>query len=1029
MKLNATYVPSFSKNLVSGIDINNEGYHQTIGSDLLVVTKGPPNENATVVATGKLNKQAGLFQMDSHINGSALPLVLTNKYSALVETESELVEALEPLNVLSQASRLVAVKPNQPHVCETGRDQKFSSWMAIHRSLGHCSDLTMRKTLSHLSIPAKENCKSCLTGKATRNRIVVAGTRKRSILETISIDLQGPFRLRNNAGEDTNIKFVDKGSRYIKMEWLPNKRGETIVQSFKLFTDRMERRTGLKVKSVQTDNDPGFEGAFTRYLQETGITREKGETYEHHFPPDAENANRLILHRSRAIHIDSNLPAQFYTDAQDCAVYTHNRTVHSNQSKTPFELIYGYPPDMNLSKIHFGCVGYMFVAKELRNKEGNLGKLEPSAKKVRCLMFGDDDSIEEIKGYKVLVEETNEIIYTKNVKWFPEEEMTPLPGFRAINQAESSDIYEMDSDLSEDYTEEADAIDVHDPDTPPIPELNADTEFESESDVNFVNNFIASYGLTAFALLAINDGIPQNYKEAMQSTESSMWQKAMNSEYQKFNSEKVYELCNIPATVKNVMKNRWVFKKKLDFHGNVVEYKARLVAKGFTQKYGIDYLETFAPVAKLKSIRALTAFCASLRLTMLQDDVPCAFLKAPYQSGIPGDEDSGYMEQPEGFNDGTGRKCRLLKCIYGMKQSPREFNALVHSFLLSEGFAQSDADSCIYLRNKEDQLLIVAVYVDDIISAGTGEYLNAFRKKLQTKFNIDPKSGGELQWYLGLRFNSNKSGISIDQNLYIKQKLEKFSSFIGQPDLKCSAPLPANVASIIEEAATSTEIEPNFPYRQMVGSLMYAMVGTRFDICYAVSVVSQFLQAPKKVHCDLVRHIYLYLRGSPALKLNYSRDSELKLEGFVDASYANHFKYASTSGYIMTLGGSAISWNSKRQPTVALSAAEAEYIAATDAGKECIWWKSFLKPFKLAQETITIHEDNQAAIALSKNPQFHDRTKHIQVKYHWIREKVANGTFKLTYISTKHQLADLLTKALQGFVLRPLYRRLGLLHC
>ena len=131
----------------------------------------------------------------------------------------------------------------------------------------------------------------------------------------------------------------------------------------------------------------------------------------------------------------------------------------------------------------------------------------------------------------------------------------------------------------------------------------------------------------------------------------------------------------------------------------------------------------------------------------------------------------------------------------------------------------------------------------------------------------------------------------------------------------------------------------------------------------------------------------------------------------------------------MTLGGSAISWNSKRQPTVALSAAEAEYIAATDAGKECIWWKSFLKPFKLAQETITLHEDNQAAIALSKNPQFHDRTKHIQVKYHWIREQISNGTFKLTYINTKNQLADLLTKALQGFVLRPLYWRLGLLHC
>jgi hypothetical protein len=532
LQLDATYVPSFSKNLVSGIAINNCGYHQTLGNDQLVITDGPPTINSTVMATGKLNKTVGLFQMDPVIDKSALPLLLGNRFAALssdeIETESNKV--LEP-----------------------------SSWMEVHRSLGHCSDGIMRKTLPHLSIPRKENCKNCLIGKATRNRIPLVGTRKRAILETISMDLQGPFRLKNSDGEDINIKFVDKGSRYIKMEWLPNKKGETIVQSLKLFTDRMERRTGLKVQSVQTDNDPCFEGALTHYLQETGITREKGETYEHHFPPDAENANRLILHRSRAIHLDSNLPAQFYTDAQDCAVYTHNRTVHYNQSKTPFELIYGYPPDMKLSKIHFGCVGYMFITKELRNKEGTLGKLEPSAKRVRCLMFGDDDSIEEIKGYKVLVEETSEIIYTKNVKWFPKEEMTPLPGFRAMNELESTDIYEADSDPSDNYIEENDE---HEPDTTPIPELNAETETESESEVNFVNNLFSSYGLTAFALLALTDGIPQNYKEAMQSSESGMWKKAMKSEYQKFLSEQVYELCDVPVTVKNVMKNRWVFKKK-----------------------------------------------------------------------------------------------------------------------------------------------------------------------------------------------------------------------------------------------------------------------------------------------------------------------------------------------------------------------------------------------------------------------------------------------------------------------------------
>ena len=730
----------------------------------------------------------------------------------------------------------------------------------------------------------------------------------------------------------------------------------------------------------------------------------------------------MILHRSRAIHIDSNLPVQFYTDAQDCAVYTHNRIIHGNQAKTPYEQIYGHPPDMQLSQIPFGCVGYMFIPKELRNKDDKLGKLEPSAKRVRCLMYGDDDSMEEIKGYKVLVENDMSIIYTKNVKWQREEPMTPLIGYRSINTEESAELYEFEDDIdsSGDYIGDVTGNTTE-------PALLLETDVDSDvNDVEFTNNFVQSNGHLALALLAMNDGIPQNYKDAINSSEKTKWKEAMKAEYDKFQVEKVYELCLPPSSVQNVMKNRWVFKKKLDFNGNVIEYKARLVAKGFTQKYGIDFLETYAPVAKLKSIRSVTAICASKNLTMYQDDVPCAFLKTEYSSGIIGEEDSGWMEQPEGFSDDSNRKCRLLKCIYGLKQSPREFNLLVHDFLTSECFTQSEADSCIYIRGSGDDVLLVAVYVDDIITAGRGINLTQFRGKLQSKFNIDPKSGGEIQWYLGLRFDTKKKNISIDQTLYIKQKLEKYESFIGPPNLKCSAPLPSNVASIIEDAETSNVIEDTFPYRQMVGSLMYAMVGTRFDICYAVSVVSQFLQSPKKAHCDLVRHIYCYLRGSPDLKLSYARNSDLKLEGYVDASYANNFRYASTSGYVMTLGGSAISWNSKRQPTIALSAAEAEYIAATDAGKECLWWKTFLKPFKLAQESITIHEDNQAAIALTKNPQFHDRTKHIQVKYHWIREQVSNGNFKLTYVDTKNQLADLFTKALQGFVLRPLYRRLGL---
>jgi hypothetical protein len=235
LKLNATYVPSFSKNLVSGIAINNAGYHQTIGSDLLVVTKGPPNRNATVVATGKLNKNVGLFQMDHRINGSALPLVLKNQFDAL-SANNECVDEEEAKNEVEKTN----ASP--------------STWMQIHRSLGHCSDQLMRKTLPHVNIPKKEICKCCMEGKATRNHIP-QGSRPRQILETISLDIQGPFRIKNDEGSNLNVKFVDKASRYIKMEWLPDKEGRTITTSLKGFIERMERRTGKKIQAVQTDNE------------------------------------------------------------------------------------------------------------------------------------------------------------------------------------------------------------------------------------------------------------------------------------------------------------------------------------------------------------------------------------------------------------------------------------------------------------------------------------------------------------------------------------------------------------------------------------------------------------------------------------------------------------------------------------------------------------------------------------------------------------------------------------------------------
>ena len=1029
MKLNAIYVPSFTKNLISGVDINRQGLHQTIANDRVVVSTGPiHDEQSSIVATGASDPQSGLFKLDSNVKPDAKRIILQNRFALLGE-ETLPPQRIQPKRSVRKVQYEPTIEPQiQPveipqamEIPQAKGNWNSMEWLEIHRALGHASHEAMRNMLGP-SCPRKPKviCQECACGKGKRKNIPKTSSRPSNPLDLVSIDIQGPFRVKTPDGCNLNFKIVDKATRYIKIDWISSKDGRTLSDCWNRNQARLERKTNRLIKAVQTDDDPCFM-PLLKIWEEKGIVREKGDPYEHHFPPDAENANRLILHRSRAIHLDSNLPVQFYSDAQNCAVYSHNRTLHGKQVATPFELIHGYPPNYELlQQAHFGCLGYMLVPQEVRDKKGELGKLAPSSIPVRCLGYGDDGESEEIKGWKVLIPSTMSITYSKNVVWDKKAKMTPLLGHRRPTDQESADLYESYCSKDDDFDPEANAVlkyvrnfGIPAPDFTANPSDNENRQYLDPEEM-------------MYAFLAMTEGVPVTYHQAMASPQKDKWEIAMKLELQKMTKRGVFELVDLPNDNKyrNVMKNRWTFRIKLDSKGTPKEYKARLVAKGFTQKHGIDFLETFAPVAKLKSIRALTQICVSLGLQMLQDDVPTAFLQALFATGIEGSEEEGWMDQPIGFEDGSGRKWKLKKCIYGMKQSPREFNQLLHQFLIDEGFKQSEADSCIYIKGISHDIIIVAIYVDDIITAGKCPQMHKFRQRMQEKFEIE--SGSELEWYLGIRFDLKKNGArTIDQDLYVANKLAEFSDHIGPSQHQKSAPLPSNVQSILEEAENSNETEPNFPYRPMVGSLMYAMTGTRFDIAFAVSIVSQFLQNPKKAHCDLVRHIYQYLRAYPSKKIEYL-PQPLVLEGSVDASYANNTQCLSTSGYVFTLGSGAISWNSKKQSTTALSAAEAEYIAAVHAGKECLWWKSFLKPLDLQQANVILHEDNQAAIALSKNPQFHDRSKHIQIKYHWIREQVARKEFMLSYVRTKDQLADMFTKPLQGFAIRPLCTRLGL---
>jgi hypothetical protein len=277
------------------------------------------------------------------------------------------------------------------------------------------------------------------------------------------------------------------------------------------------------------------------------------------------------------------------------------------------------------------------------------------------------------------------------------------------------------------------------------------------------------------------------------------------------------------------------------------------------------------------------------------------------------------------------------------------------------------------------------------------------------------EDGGELNWYLGIGIERHPDGsYEIQQKQYLKDKCDEYQRYITHG---CSNPLPTNFLDILKLAENSNATEDDFPYSEIVGSLMYAMIGTRPDLAMALSVVCRYMKNPKKLHCDLVKHILRYVSVN-SYSLIYQSNPGSELVGWVDASYANREQCKSTTGFLFTFGKTAISWLSSKQPVVALSSCEAELIAANSAVQEAIWLKQLLSDIGVPQSTVSLMEDNEACIALSKDNQYHKRTKHIQVRFYYFREQIANEEVKLVYCQTKDQLADFLTKALPGCVLR-----------
>src|SRR6516165_5133589 len=445
--------------------------------------------------------------------------------------------------------------------------------------------------------------------------------------------------------------------------------------------------------------------------------------------------------------------------------------------------------------------------------------------------------------------------------------------------------------------------------------------------------------------------------------------------------------------------------------GNVQTYKARLVTKGYRQKQGIDFDETFSPVAMIKSIRIMLAIAAYHDYEIWQMDVKTAFLNGNLVEDV-------YMTQPEGFivPENANKVCKLQRSIYGLKQASRSWNQRFDETVKGFDFIKEFDFVCVYKKVSRSALTFLVLYVDDILLIGNDiPMLQSVKTWLSLKFSM--KDLGEAAFILGIKIYRDRSKrlIGLSQSTYIDKVLKRFNMEQSKRGL-----LPiSHGTSLSKDMSPKTQEEREkmnrILFASAVGSIMYAMICTRLDVSYALSICSRYQADPGERHWIAVKNILKYLRRTKDAFLIYG-GGELVVKGFTDASFqTDSDDHRSQSGYVFCLNNGAVSWKSSKQETIADSTTEAEYIAAAEAAKEAVWIRNFVTGLGVVPsvaEPIVLYCDNNGAIAQAKVPRSHQRSKHVLQRYHLIREIIHRSDVKIEKVLSDDNIADPLTKAL-----------------
>jgi len=870
--------------------------------------------------------------------------------------------------------------------------------------LKHTVDKVDGIDLSRSSLDAlkERTCEPCNVGKMVRQPFVSAvGERTTRALQLVHSDAAGKMGVPTPKGNEYQVCVIDDYTRYKALVPVRTKgqAKDVVMQVVNLW----ENQTGFKVQALRTDDGKEYTGGdFTAWLHGKGIEHQRSAPYTSQHNGMAERFNRTVQERTSALLCDAGLDPKYWAEAATTINTVANMTPQRHQTATPYELFHGKRPDVSHLRV-FGCRAWAYNPAKLRRKGDSRG--------VPAVFVGYPEGT---KGYRVLIDGAvvvrRDVLFDEEARGAGAGIPTHQPeqyGAKDPLTEESAETEDGSGDDLGAATSIEDAIkaarlltgqDGPDEDS----EDDGEPAAESGEPPHLAGDAATAKGLLSWALAARARGNPDKMRlyQAKKEPDWSEFDKAIQAEVQSLWENGTWELTDLPDG-QTVTPTEMLAERKRGADGGIDKYKGRFVVRGDKQTYLVDYTEVWAPVVRYTTLRVFLAYCAARGMAIEQTDVATAFLNGDVEEEI-------YIRQPVGYERGDVTKvCRLRKALYGLKQAARAWYHKLKETLEAAGFQACPEDPCLFRRGSGPTECLIIVYVDDMLVAGATK--DAARDGLEAVTSrFKARELGRPTYFLGLHLvhNDEEGTLHVHQEQYVKTLLGRFGMTEAKP-----VRLPIGAGARLERAGEPlTGEDPNL-YQELVGCLNYLATATRPDIAFAVGRLSRFVSAPMVAHLAAAKVVLRYLAGTKAKGLCYQREGDLM--GYSDADFAaDKDTRRSTSGNIFLFKGAAVSWVSKLQGSVATSTTEAEYVSAGMAAKELIWLQRLCGYVTGEAPEVLLLCDSQSALAMMGNAVSSVRTKHIDVVHHFVREKVASGELKVSYVNTTDMTADALTKPL-----------------